>query len=242
MHLLIAADPTTGPAGFYPLALILSEAPLNVSLRDWDLQGLGGELALCSSLPCVATLPHACCFCLTMCNSEGRWPLFDCSCLSCSQRFYLTYGAPSQIFGDADLCKSNTKTQSHLPVECHCKGRWHGWVFPSPDLSAPVVPHTPTSMDDKDNLCSRLHLFPLWSLPWVKLAGSILALCVGRYPFLCHAACRSLFWLLLWALERWAANSCPLQFSTAAPFPLGWRAWGSGNTVWGGSDCPHATG
>lgn len=71
MHLLIA-DPTAGPAGFYPLALVLPEALVNASLRDWDLQGLGGELALSSSLPCVATWPHACCFCLTVCHSEGR--------------------------------------------------------------------------------------------------------------------------------------------------------------------------
>jgi len=86
-----------------------------------------------------------------------------------------------EIFGNADLCKSNTKTQSrHFPVECHCAGRWHGRVFPSPGLTVPVVPHTPASIDDKDNLCSRLHPFPLWSLPWVKLAGSTLALCVGR--------------------------------------------------------------
>lgn len=75
-----------------------------------------------------------------------------------------------EIFGDADLCKSNTKTQS----------RHFGRVFPSPGPTVPVVPHTPASIDDKDNLCSRLHPFPLWSLPWVKLAGSTLALCVAR--------------------------------------------------------------
>lgn len=54
--------------------------------------------------------------------------------------------------------------------------------------AASVVPHAHAATDDKDNLCSTSSLG--FARGGNQLAGSILALRVGRYPFLLYAACR----------------------------------------------------